>query len=596
MLAAEKAVETLTSHLIVLLVLALRLPSCRQATVADAEALRALALSVDGDNAVSAPKALSWWQAQLSLASNRWWMLEERHTGLALGLLSLASRSAAHGLPDRQHISLFMISRNFRGHGHGTRLLHTALHWLDGQRAECTSLFVRPSNQAALRLYSRFGFRPHATIRGYYTQAPVEDGLLFVRWRKESALPFSPSYSPAASFASPPSSSPLLVSSTRLRGGASLSSPSGLRQWALSRVTQARQAAARPLRECNDSPADRAVIESWRQSSCHETARLLFSEASEMDPAMRVQVREHMDGWRTLNLVGLRRSILHGVVKTDASSGQVEPSAVIAEYLKAQAALALAGLVPAARPPQSQRSERVPEAARFLFLGLGAGILPRLVRAHAPHAQLTAIECDGTVVAAATDHLGLRECGCEIVVADAVAWVAERAEAQREMSARLSHQQQQQEEEEQNNLANALQFDAVLIDVFDEANLCPPTFYSEAFLSNLRDLLREDGVIVHNLHMGSKTLNRTLAEAENAYGKEFVGRRGSGVVQRSLDSKSWAGNSLIAVSPGNAYSLPSLQGQARAARERFQLHFDAAARCRTATRLAVWRSCAKGTK
>ena len=44
----------------------------------------------------------------------------------------------------------------------------------------CVSLFVRPDNAAALRLYRRHGFEQHAALRGYYTDG--SDAALCVRW------------------------------------------------------------------------------------------------------------------------------------------------------------------------------------------------------------------------------------------------------------------------------------------------------------------------------------------------------------------------------------------------------------------------------
>ena len=105
-------------------------------------------------------------------------------------------------------------------------------------------------------------------------------------------------------------------------------------------------------------------------------------------------------------------------------------------------------------------------------------------------------------------------------------------------------------------------------------------------------------MIVHNLHFGSRKLNLTQIDAENAYGEAFVAHRGSGCTVRSLDSRSWAGNVIIGVSRGGAFQSPeqTLLSAARSVRERYGLGYDASARCKGAGRLAVWRAKKKGTR
>lgn len=626
----------LASRLFVLLLALWRLPRLRLATVEDAPRLQSLMLDVEGEHVSEAMTTADWWQAQLLLPQKRWLILEARQTHEALGLVSVASRAASHDLPNRKHIALLAVRKDCRRHGHGTRMLCSALAALDASGARCTSLFVRPSNAPALRLYEKLGFRRFSLISDYYSGSAPEDGLLCVRWLQDreprdgtapgdafgklrsSHESHAPTQQPAQRpTQQQPTEQPAQVGvqvSGRLRGGAASSAfpapsaTSALRRWARERVQQARRADSRPPL---DGPTDQAYLASWRQSAGgHASATRLFSEASEMDDGMNVEVHQRKEGWRTLSLVGPRRSIMHGVVKTDELTGSVEPSAVPTEYIKSQVALALAGLEPSVVASESGASakggDHVPSRPlRFLFLGGGAFVSPRLVRAHVPTAELTAIELDDTVVRAANACLGLQECACNTIVADAVSWVAERAAQQRLCQGVAEPQGDQpegqagtEEPDRQQDASARLQFDAVLIDVFDEANLCPPDFYSEAFLSDIRCLLDEAGVLVHNLHFGSRKLNVTQADAENAYGEAFVARGGSGCTVRSLDSKGWAGNALIGVSRGNAFQSPgeTLLRAARSARERYGLGYDASARCKGAECLAVWRARKKGTK
>ena len=67
-----------------------------------------------------------------------------------------------------------------RREGVGTALVQAALLWSDAQGAQRLVLEVRASNQEALRLYARLGFRHDGLRRGYY-HAPEEDAVLMSR-------------------------------------------------------------------------------------------------------------------------------------------------------------------------------------------------------------------------------------------------------------------------------------------------------------------------------------------------------------------------------------------------------------------------------
>ena len=189
-----------------LLLAVLRLPRMRLAEIADASKLRWLlsdAAADDGSSQLPDPPALEWWRTQLEKPDSRFLMLENRSSGRPVGFVRLIKKSESHSLPDRRHVALFVVNQRCRRQGHGRRLLRAALEWLDADGVSCTSLFVRPSNLAALRLYRGLGFREHTRVANYYASSrrgegesqtgdtsAKEDALLCVRWLDEQ--PHSP--------------------------------------------------------------------------------------------------------------------------------------------------------------------------------------------------------------------------------------------------------------------------------------------------------------------------------------------------------------------------------------------------------------------
>jgi len=78
---------------------------------------------------------------------------------------------------DELHINTLAIGERFRRRGHATRLLRFVLAEAAAAGMVRATLEVRRSNEAALRLYERFGFEIRGVRRDYYTQ-PVEDALV----------------------------------------------------------------------------------------------------------------------------------------------------------------------------------------------------------------------------------------------------------------------------------------------------------------------------------------------------------------------------------------------------------------------------------
>lgn len=77
------------------------------------------------------------------------------------------------------HLLNISIAEAYQRQGYGARLLREILTAARDQGAALIFLEVRPSNEAGLRLYERFGFRHVGKRRGYYpAKAGREDALV----------------------------------------------------------------------------------------------------------------------------------------------------------------------------------------------------------------------------------------------------------------------------------------------------------------------------------------------------------------------------------------------------------------------------------
>jgi ribosomal-protein-alanine N-acetyltransferase len=81
---------------------------------------------------------------------------------------------------DEVHINNIAVLPAYRGFGYGSALLAHALEEAADAGAQRATLEVRRSNDAARRLYERFGFRMAGVRRDYYSH-PTEDALIL--WR-----------------------------------------------------------------------------------------------------------------------------------------------------------------------------------------------------------------------------------------------------------------------------------------------------------------------------------------------------------------------------------------------------------------------------
>ena len=77
------------------------------------------------------------------------------------------------------HLLNLSVAAPHHRRGHGTALLREAAGLAGSRGARTIFLEVRPSNQAAQQLYTRFGFRKVAVRRGYYpAHGGREDALV----------------------------------------------------------------------------------------------------------------------------------------------------------------------------------------------------------------------------------------------------------------------------------------------------------------------------------------------------------------------------------------------------------------------------------
>jgi ribosomal-protein-alanine N-acetyltransferase len=83
---------------------------------------------------------------------------------------------------DELHINTLAVAPAERRKGLATLLLEHVMTETSKEGARKATLEVRASNQAALVLYTRLGFRIKATRQGYYTN-PDEDALIL--WLEE---------------------------------------------------------------------------------------------------------------------------------------------------------------------------------------------------------------------------------------------------------------------------------------------------------------------------------------------------------------------------------------------------------------------------
>ena len=86
---------------------------------------------------------------------------------------------------DEAHITNFAIRNAHRRRGVGEQLLQSLLKRARSQGACSATLEVRVSNEAATRLYSKFGFAPAATRKAYYPDNKEDALVMWVLFGSE---------------------------------------------------------------------------------------------------------------------------------------------------------------------------------------------------------------------------------------------------------------------------------------------------------------------------------------------------------------------------------------------------------------------------
>jgi len=293
-----------------------------------------------------------------------------------------------------------------------------------------------------------------------------------------------------------------------------------------------------------DSSEALASVASWRATAgTAQSAKLVFSAPSSLDPNATVEVRERPGGWCTVGIVGgSTPSIYHGIYKLD-NHGSIDATAVVSEHLRTMASFAFAAL---------ELRTNLDDSLRFLYLGLGAGTLSRLMNHYIPDSEHVAVELDRGVAAAAKSLFVQPNLFIEVV--DALEYRRPESEPP---------------------------FDCVFVDIFDGNNLLPAVFYSTQFVERLRDdILGPTGIIVHNFHSGNYKLASQLEVAKAGFGSAFE----ICCEADSLDSKPNGGNTIVLASKlaVNGAVGQALSAAALRARQRWGLAFDASWRVKGA--------------
>jgi spermidine synthase len=231
-----------------------------------------------------------------------------------------------------------------------------------------------------------------------------------------------------------------------------------------------------------DDPAD------WRSAAQWSTlGRPIFEQASSVDAASSVRVHEHSGGWRSLRFLNQGGAENVQSFHRMVGANTLDAEALANEYLKAMVSLAFIKRL---------------DAPRVLCLGLGGGSLASFFRVRFPGSQIVAVELDAAVIEAATSCLGLRSgptSRTEVHCSDALEWVRSCAVG----------------------VGGEECFDLIFVDVFDHCNVTPPPFYARDFASDLRLLLAEGGLVLQNLHTGSRALDAACVQALATYSAVF---------------------------------------------------------------------------
>ena len=123
--------------------------------------------------------SVPWTRAQLAsqLNGERHVFLAAVEDGQVLGYVGMMF------VLDEGYISNVAVAPEARRRGVGRALIAELLRRADEKELAFVTLEVRPSNEAAIALYSAFGFEAVGRRKNYYDK-PSEDALLMTKFRK----------------------------------------------------------------------------------------------------------------------------------------------------------------------------------------------------------------------------------------------------------------------------------------------------------------------------------------------------------------------------------------------------------------------------
>ena len=105
---------------------------------------------------------------------------EDGQTGAVMGYAGLLV------VADEGYITNVAVFPEYRRQGVAAKILEIYLNFAQANQLAFLTLEVRPSNEAAIALYRRFGFEEVGRRKNYY-DLPKEDALILTRFFKEDA-------------------------------------------------------------------------------------------------------------------------------------------------------------------------------------------------------------------------------------------------------------------------------------------------------------------------------------------------------------------------------------------------------------------------
>ena len=106
-----------------------------------------------------------------SVADNGKWRVEEREYGDIQGFLILRC------MGDDGELLQVAVDKALRRTGIADALMETAIGFAEGNKLKSVYLEVRESNEAAIMLYQKHGFKPISFRREYFSD-PIEDAIV----------------------------------------------------------------------------------------------------------------------------------------------------------------------------------------------------------------------------------------------------------------------------------------------------------------------------------------------------------------------------------------------------------------------------------